>query len=83
VIVRCNPATVDKRRGIGGETIWTRSSRDWQVDVADLRVEKDVDRRLINIGGIEFLFVNHDLGESLSAITIDCADGELVVREAI
>src|ERR1051325_3957407 len=83
VVVRCNPATVDKRRGSDGETIWMRSTREWKVDVADLHLEKDADMPLINIGGLQFLFVGHDLGESLGAITIDCADGELVVREAI
>jgi len=84
VFVTWVPPFSDNKRGPNGETIWTRASRGvWSVHVGDLDVEPGVEVPSVQIGGVEFLIAGRDRDQSLSGITIDYAEGELVVREAI
>jgi hypothetical protein len=83
VVVSWIGPSADNRRGPNGETIWTRESTGrWDVHVTDLQLENGVDVPTVNVGGWEFLLGGRDL-QSFSTITIDYADGQLVVREAI
>ena len=84
VIVSWSGPSTDNRRGPNGETIWTQhTSGHWSVQVTDLHVKKGAEVPTVKVGGLEFLIVGRDLHQSLSAITIDYAGGQLVVREAI
>jgi len=83
VLVTWHPPTHNNRRGSSGETIWAHTTGRWSVQVTDLKVVEGAELRTIEIGGLEFLFVERELDQSLNAITIDYADGQLVVREAI
>ena len=84
VIVSWTGPSSDNSRGLNGETIWTHvSTGQWSVHVTDVHVKKGAEVPTVKIGGLEFLLVGRDLDQSFSGITIDYADGQLVVREAI
>src|SRR4051794_11967251 len=84
VIVTWTGPSSNNRRGPNGETIWTHvSTGQWSVHVTDLHVTEGAEVPTVKIRGLEFLLVGRDLDQSFSGITIDYADGQLVVREAI
>src|SRR3954465_4036068 len=84
VIVSWTGPSSDNRRGPSGENIWTHvSTGQWSVQVTDLNVKNGAEVPTVNTGGLEFLLVGRDLEQSFSGITIDYADGQFVVHEAI